>query len=170
MNEVVVELYRHKTWATLSLIDACQGLTDEQLDATTPGTYGTIRETLRHLVASDESYLETVTGEPVAQPMPDEEVTLKALAERFRRVARAWEAVARDPDAAGREIVTIDGWRTVAAVPMAQAIHHADDHRAHVLTVLGARGIELPGLDIGEDLDVWHHAIAVGLMQETTPG
>jgi hypothetical protein len=35
-----------------------------------------------------------------------------------------------------------------------------------VLSVLGAHHIETPGLDIGEDLDVWHHGIAVGLMQE----
>jgi hypothetical protein len=33
-----------------------------------------------------------------------------------------------------------------------------------VLTVLGASGIELPALDIGEDLDVWHHAIDTGVI------
>jgi hypothetical protein len=36
-----------------------------------------------------------------------------------------------------------------------------------VPSVLGAHGIQIPGLDIGEDLDVWHHGIAVGLMQAT---
>jgi uncharacterized damage-inducible protein DinB len=56
MNETLLQLYRHKTWATLRLIEYCQGLGDEHLDATIPGTYGTIRNTLRHLVESDEAY------------------------------------------------------------------------------------------------------------------
>src|SRR2546427_417893 len=50
MNEALLVLYRHKTWATLALIDFCKGVDDAVLDATTPGTYGTIRDTLRHLV------------------------------------------------------------------------------------------------------------------------
>jgi hypothetical protein len=41
-----------------------------------------------------------------------------------------------------------DGWRMLGAVPLAQAIHHADDHRSHVLSILGARGLEAPDLDV----------------------
>jgi uncharacterized damage-inducible protein DinB len=171
MNRVLVELYRHKTWATLLLIEACQGLDHEQLEATTPGTYGTIRETLHHLVAADESYFATVTGERLAQPLADEPVSLEELADLTRRLGPRWEDVAQDPDTANREITTSDGWQTLAAVPMAQAIHHAEGHRGHVLSVLGAHGIEIPGLDIGEDFDVWHYAIATGLMRKiASPG
>jgi hypothetical protein len=47
MNGALLQLYRHKTWATLRLIEYCQALDDEHLDATIPGTYGTIRNTLR---------------------------------------------------------------------------------------------------------------------------
>jgi uncharacterized damage-inducible protein DinB len=50
MNGALLSMYRHKTWATLRLIEHCQGLADDHLDATIPGTYGTIRDTLRHLV------------------------------------------------------------------------------------------------------------------------
>jgi cyclophilin family peptidyl-prolyl cis-trans isomerase len=42
---------------------------------------------------------------------------------------------------------------------MAQAIHHADDHRTHVLSILGARGLEIPALD------VWGYAESAGQMQ-----
>jgi uncharacterized damage-inducible protein DinB len=169
MNEVLVELFRHKTWSTLLLIEACQGLDDEALDATTPGTYGTIQDTLHHLVAADQSYLATVTGERPAEPLPSERVSLEILAGLTRQLGPRWEALARDPEIANREVTTRDGWRTPAAIPLAQAIHHAECHRGHVLSVLGAHGIEIPGLDIGEDLDVWHHGIAVGLMQQVTP-
>jgi len=39
---------------------------------------------------------------------------------------------------------------------MAQAVHHADDHRTHVMSVISAIGIE------GPDLDVWCYAGATG--------
>jgi len=170
MNEVLVELFRHKTWATVLLIEACHGLDEEALDATTPGTYGTIRDTLHHLVGADESYLATVSGERPASPLPGGRVSLETLADLTRQLGPRWEALASDPEAGRREVITRDGWRTLAAIPMAQAIHHAECHRGHVLSVLGARSIEIPGLDIGEDLDVWHHGIAVGLMREVTAG
>ncbi|HEY1914899.1 MAG TPA: DinB family protein [Streptosporangiaceae bacterium] len=164
MNEVLVELFRHKTWATLLLIETCQALDPAVLDATTPGTYGTIRDTLQHLVAADESYLGTVTGDWPTEPLPDEPVSLDRMAALVRALGPRWEAVARDPQAGSREITTGDGWRTPASIPIAQAIHHAEAHRGHVLSVLGAHGIETPGVDIGEDFDVWHHGIATGLM------
>jgi uncharacterized damage-inducible protein DinB len=167
VNEALVELFRHKTWATLLVIEGLQGVDADVLDLTTPGTYGTIRATLQHLVAADESYLATITGKQPAHPLPPEHVPLQALADRTRELGPRWDAMARDPEAPSREVTTGDGWRTPAAVPIAQAIHHAECHRGHVLSVIGAHGIELPGLDIGEDLDVWHHGIAVGLMQET---
>jgi hypothetical protein len=43
---------------------------------------------------------------------------------------------------------------------MAQAIHHADDHRSHILSILGARGLEVP------ELSVWDYAISTGQMHE----
>ena len=166
----LVLLFQHKTWATLRLIEACRSLDDAQLAATIPGTFGTIRATLQHLVAADEGYYARLTGERLAARLTDRPVPLDELAERTRRLGPRWEALAQEPDVASREVVTSDGWRTVGAVLLAQAIHHSDDHRSHVLSIVGASGLALPGLDIGEDLDVWHHAIATGAMVRAEPG
>src|SRR5216683_5557216 len=102
MTTALLELYRHKTWATLRLIEFCQGLSDEALDATTPGTFGTIRETLRHLVAAEEGYFSTVTRKTLWEPIPDypaklEEladgpIPLGELAERIRSLGRRWRS------------------------------------------------------------------------------
>ena len=46
MSTALLELCRHSTWATLRLIRYCQDFAAEDLDATIPGTYGTIRATL----------------------------------------------------------------------------------------------------------------------------
>lgn len=160
MNETLFALYRHKTWATLRLIEHCQGLDDDQLDATIPGTFGSIRDTLRHLVDSEEGYFFGLTGERVSEPLPDEPVPLRELAERIRRLGPRWELLTQDNEIPGREVILWDGWRMMGAVPMAQAIHHADDHRSQVLSILGAQGLDVP------DLDVWRYAESAGLLQE----
>jgi uncharacterized damage-inducible protein DinB len=151
------ELYRHTTWATLRLIAHCRSLDDAQLDATLPGTYGTIRATLRHLVDAEEDYFAVLTGEPVSEPLAERPITLDELAERIRRLGPRWEALAQDTDFQSRTVTFPDGVSWPAAVPMAQALHHADDHRTHVLSILGARGLEVPRLD------VWAYARSAGL-------
>jgi len=171
MNNALLELYRHKTWATLRLIAFCEGLAGDHLDATIPGTYGTIRDTLRHLVESEEGYLSIVTRQPFRtkeaaaafnrpDQMPDGPIPLDELAERIRRMGPQWETLAQDADLSGREVTTTDGYRMPAAVPMAQAIHHADVHRAHILSILGARGLEVP------ELDVWEYAGSAAQWQQ----
>ena len=159
MNDALVELYRHKSWATLTLIEFCEGVGDEVLDASTPGTYGTIRDTLRHLVSAEEGYFARLTGKRLSDPLPDGPAPLEDLAERIRRLSPHWEELALDSFVAVRKVTTSDGWRIPGAVVMAQAIHHADDHRTHVLSVLSARGVE------GPDLDVWSFADATGEAQ-----
>ena len=162
MNGALLELYRHKTWATLRLIEYCQGLADADLDATVPGTFGTIRNTLQHLVGAEEGYFSDVTGERLSEPLPDGPVPMEELAERIRRLEPRWEALAQDADFQSREITSEDGlWRVPRAVPMAQAIHHADDHRTHILSILGTQGLHVPSLS------VWGHARSAGLMHET---
>src|SRR6516165_11146822 len=86
MNGTLLELSRHKTWATLRLIEYCQGLDNEQLDATIPGTYGAIRDALRRLVNAEEGYFAILTGERLAEPLAHGPIPLDELAERIRRL------------------------------------------------------------------------------------
>jgi uncharacterized damage-inducible protein DinB len=88
MNDALLELYRHKTWATLKLIELCQSLDDEYLDATIPGTYGTVRETLRHLVNAEEGYLRQLTLKRFWEPLPERQSCWMSLPCAFARSAR----------------------------------------------------------------------------------
>jgi hypothetical protein len=45
-----------------------------------------------------------------------------------------------------------------AGVFLAQALHHANEHRAHVCTILGALGYQPP------DVSAWGYALATGRM------
>jgi uncharacterized damage-inducible protein DinB len=171
VSDTLLELYRHKTWATLRLIEYCQKLDDEHLDATIAGTFGSIRQTLRHLVGADEGYFSILTRKRLSEPLsdgvvklgdlPDGPVPLDELAKRIRALGPRWELLAQDADVAHRGCTTTDGWRVPGSVLMAQAIHHADDHRSHILSILGARGLEVPEPN---GLDVWGYAEAMALM------
>jgi uncharacterized damage-inducible protein DinB len=159
MDGALHALYRHKTWATLRLIEYCQGLDDGDLDATTPGTYGSIRDTLHHLVRTEESYFARLTGRRLSEELPEApaaSVALTQLAERIRRLGPEWEKLAADAGVQTRDFTTDDGWRLAGGLIMAQAVHHADDHRTHVMSVISARGHE------GPDIDVWSYADETG--------
>jgi uncharacterized damage-inducible protein DinB len=52
-RSLLADAFDHHVWATLTVLDACGSLTDEQLATTVPGTYGSILDTLRHLVGAD---------------------------------------------------------------------------------------------------------------------
>jgi uncharacterized damage-inducible protein DinB len=158
MSSVLHELLAHKTWATLRAIELCRTLGQQQLDATIPGTYGTLRATLAHLVNSDHSYHRRLTGVELGPPLDEQSASLDAISERFQSLVTRWPALFDDPSAPDREIPTQYG-STRGLVVMAQSIHHADDHRTQVLSILGAVGVELP------EFDVWEHAKEVGLTQ-----
>ncbi len=154
--------FEHHVWATLRLIDACLRLTPEQLDAEIPGTYGSIRETMRHLVGADSYYLSHLTGRPEIDTDHMGLVELREVMEADRDTWR--EILARDPrpDAMVRD-VDRDGCARDAplGVRLAQAIHHGTDHRSQVCSVLTTLGVDPP------DIDVWEFGTQTGRVVET---
>jgi uncharacterized damage-inducible protein DinB len=160
----LTDAFAHHAWATLRLIDACTELTPEQLATAVPGTYGSILDTMRHLVGSDSWYLHVISGG--AHPAHDDEdgLGLPELRAATERQAEAWSRLLEsgiDPD---RMIVRRrdDGSETHAplGVRLAQAVHHGTDHRSQICTALTTLGIEPPWID------VWDYAQAVGRSRE----
>ncbi len=62
-RSLLVDAFEHHNWATLRLLDACADLDPVQLDTTVPGTFGSIIDTMRHLVGADSGYLVVATME-----------------------------------------------------------------------------------------------------------
>jgi uncharacterized damage-inducible protein DinB len=148
--------FRHHAWATLLLIDHCAGLPPDALQETVPGTAGTILLTLTHLVAADQRYLRDMDGQE-ADPRVherDEPPTLAVLRTAAEAQTARWEAVI---DRANTLDVTLPAradqgeTRHAEELVLLQAVHHGNDHRTHVCTILGANGREVPGLD------GWHY-------------
>lgn len=162
MNDVLVELFRHKSWATISLIELCEAHPD-LIDTKSPGAFGTIRETLTHIVLSEEHYYFRLTGERVSEPLPDAPPDLRELAARVARLDPRWEELVQDEDIPNRDFTSADGWIEPGKVILAQAIHHAESHRTQVLSILGAWGIEVP------ELSLWEYAGVTGSSRQAEP-
>ena len=55
MPNGLVEMLSYSRWANLTLLEACRGLTLEQLAAQPPGISGSIGELMTHLVGSQQT-------------------------------------------------------------------------------------------------------------------
>jgi uncharacterized damage-inducible protein DinB len=155
MTSVLLELFRHKTWATLQLIEFCQTLSPDHLEASAPGTYGSVRATLIHLANGESNYYNGLLDKPFGPPLGSD-ASLDMVAERIQALGPDWETICQDPSQPDREIHNRYGV-TLGVAVIAQAIHHADDHRSQVLSILGGRGLEVP------ELDVWGYSRFAGL-------
>lgn len=151
MSAALAELFQHNLWANLRLIDACAELSDEQLDAGAPGTYGRARDTLVHLVATEERYVTLLTGKQPEQPLRESAgfPGFDVLRERAQRSGEALIQIAQKfrPTRLLRGTYRGEPYTMRAVVPIVQAINHATEHRAHIVTTLSQQGIEPPVLD-----------------------
>jgi uncharacterized damage-inducible protein DinB len=165
-DRVLEDAFAHHAWATLELMDACDALEPDQLGTTVPGTYGSILDTMRHLIAADSRYLHVVTGGRI--PLVDEEqMGLAELRKTMEQHQTAWSEFLRadfDPTA-----VLVrrhdDGSETHApiSIRLAQALHHGTDHRSQICTALTTLAIEPPLID------VWDYGDRVGTVTEVPP-
>jgi uncharacterized damage-inducible protein DinB len=164
MGHALDDLVKHNIWATREILTCCQGLDEETLHATAPGTYGTIIETLRHTINAEASYLFRLTGAWPEYPWDREApVGLDVLSERAEALAAVWEQfltldevdTERLGEATGGHEEVFD---VRAGIFLTQALHHANEHRAHICTILGARGQDAP------EVSGWEYAIATGRM------
>jgi uncharacterized damage-inducible protein DinB len=167
MSLLAAEFLRQNNWANLVLIDFLARLPDETLDAGAPGTYGTLRDTVLHMVGSLSFYHIVLTG---AAPEPDSIIdpsepwpgydAVRAAAEGW---GKALEALAeRSPHAWPIEAPYDEDYEPgmSAAVPLVQVVNHCTDHRSQIATMLTQMGIEPP------ELDSWAWGLATGLAVE----
>ena len=161
---------RHDIWATEKLVAHCRSLTDAQLELTTKGTYGDVRRTLEHIVAADTRYLARLGIVVLDAPFrEDHDVSLDEIAAMLERVKTGVERLFADKefdpdrvvaDALSQRAPTDPKRELEAWMMLAQFVHHGSDHRAHIGTILGAHGLDTPGLD------VWAYGREIGAIRE----
>jgi uncharacterized damage-inducible protein DinB len=146
----------HHLWATRRLLEHCRSLSDDQVALSSAGTYGSILETLHHLVSSDRGYLSRLNRGGLKQPL--EIGSLSALQGHWDRQSEGWLTyLDSEPDYEGT-VECSDGWYP-AWILVLQSIHHGNEHRTHVGTVLLGNSIEAP------EIDVWSYGDAEGVLR-----
>jgi uncharacterized damage-inducible protein DinB len=149
-SDTLTTLYRHHLWANLLLFEQCTSLTPEQLDAAIPGAYGSIRDTMQHIVTAEQSYFSRIsTGKRTTRPADAPPMTLAEMTESLRTTGSG--LIEWAPKVGASDTVQIDWDGTLRDVPktilLTQAINHATEHRAQVMTILTQIGIQPPDLD-----------------------
>ena len=167
-HPVLADLFRHNLWANLTLIDLCATLPDEILETNVPGTFGTIRDTLGHLVGTENGYFTGLVEEETGRKSNSDEKaspSLATLRERAMQVGEVLDlAIVREHAVdSGEGLVAyaaaVEGNPTLrviwhdqsyelpAALLLVQAINHATEHRTQIKTALTQAGIAPPELD-----------------------
>lgn len=160
LDGVLIEAFRYHKWANLHLLDVCAKLAVDELSLTVPGTYGTIAATFQHLVSAEQRYVRRFGMSLPRIRESDGFPGLEVLREHLERsgdqlidaaLRTKGDETSEDKDENGTFTVTL-------GIILVQALHHGDDHRTQICTILGHHGISY-----GE-MDVWAYGEATGGM------
>ena len=160
------DAFRHHIWATEQVLDACASLTPEQLEVPVPGTYGSIIETLRHIVQADSFYLTIFTDGRVELIEKEAKLGVDELRSRFSTFGAEYETLlASDPDP-DADLIERGGdgseFHSKMGLRLAQVVHHGSDHRSQICTALTGLGVTPP------DIDLWAYGDATGRTRDVT--
>ena len=162
-DSVLVKLFGHNAWANLKLLAVCEGLNDAQLDATAVGGYGSIRDTLQHLVIAEQNYVNQVNDHLPAVPLirgqwagfPTLTAAVAWAGEELLAIARSARAETVNRVRAPRPVVEYK-----LSTLMVQAVTHSTEHRTQVATILTQLGIEPP------DMSGWRYMEELGEIKD----
>jgi uncharacterized damage-inducible protein DinB len=146
-TDTLTTLFQHNQWANLRLLERCTQLTSEQLEVAVPGTYGSILDTLQHIVRAEKSYFSRIsTGQLYRHPADAPPMTMTEMESSMRTIGAGLVEWAAKVDAG--DTVQIDWDGTPRQVPksiiLTQVINHASEHRAQIMVVMTQLGIEPP--------------------------
>ena len=167
MNQPLAEIFKYNRWANLELMNACRSLTDEQLDTRGPGTSGTVRELLMHVVGGQQTFVHRTGGRQQrgelsrSSPWPGFDALLELARRSSDELVAIAEELIEDTD------VALPYAGKVLRFPkrffLAHAAEHGVEHRTEIKLALAQLGVETP------DLDGWPYAMAAGYGAEVTP-
>ncbi len=153
----LAELIRYNNWANQQVLAACEQLSEEQLESTLPGSYGTIRETLEHLIRSEAFYVSILTGQRPLPPFQwDAKPTLAEMREYAVQVGEALvDAIQRlRPNDLVYEEEEGQKFHYQAVVVFIQIINHGVEHRTNITSILST------GQQTAPEVDGWGYMFA----------
>jgi uncharacterized damage-inducible protein DinB len=166
-TSVLTALFAHNTWANLKLLFFCEGLNDEQLDSTAIGGFGSIRDTLVHIIGAEVSYVERVNGKLPAALLPNNQFpgfeVLKDVA-RWAGDELLQLALTAREDTSVRQRPPRHIFQYRLASLMVQAITHSTEHRTQISAIITQLGMDPP------DMSGWQYMEDIGELQDFGEG
>ena len=159
-NPTLDRLLRHMAWANAALIARLTELPEEALALAAPRNEWTVAMILDHLVSAAGRYAARLEGAPRLERAASP-ATAAGLAEQATDCAASdarIRAQAAIPD--GPADYRDGNEPRARSTVIAQAIHHATEHRAQIAAALATNGIDAIDLDA---LDLWAYGEAEGL-------
>ena len=162
-GSVLTTLFKHNAWANMKLLEFCEGLNDAQLDATAIGGFGSIRDTLQHLVDAEVSYVERVNGKLPARPLSRDQFPEFAVLKdgvRWASDELLQLALSAREDTSVRQRPPRMLIEYKLASLMVQAVGHSTEHRTQIATIITQLGLEPP------DMSGWNYMEDIGELIE----
>jgi uncharacterized damage-inducible protein DinB len=159
-------LFAHNTWANLKLLDFCERLSDAQLDTTAIGGFGSIRDTLVHIIGAEVSYVERVNGRQPAAPLPHEQFPGFAALKQAARWAGdelLQLALAAREDTSVRQRPPRHIFQYRLASLIVQSLTHSTEHRTQISAIITQLGMEPP------DMSGWQYMEDIGELEDLGP-
>lgn len=126
-------LYDYHYWANRKLLAVVSQLTPEQFTQSVAGSYGSVRNTLVHVLSAEWGWLDRCGGPKRGERLnPDDYPTVEALIHAWKPVEesmRAFLSTLEDDDLA-RSIEFALGGQSYA-LPLGDLLHHAAVHAVH---------------------------------------
>jgi len=145
--DTITTIFSHHLWANIVVFERCCELTEEQLDASIQGVYGSIRETLNHIMRAEKSYLSRIsTGKQYNHHKDDIQLSIEDMVPEVKSTGAGFIEWASNVDKQDSVLIDWDG--TMREVPktiiLNQVINHATEHRSQIMSIMTQIGIEPP--------------------------
>lgn len=128
-------LYDYSYWANARLFDPLSRLTPEEFVRPVAGGYGSIRNTLVHMMSAEGGWLDRSGGPKRGAPLvPEEFSTLESITTywaRQERNLRAFLAGLSEADLSRRSEFTLPVFSFSSVMAVGEALHHAAIHNIH---------------------------------------
>ncbi len=145
-----IELFRYNNWANQQVLATCLELSAAQLETPLPGAYGTLRDTLEHILRSEAGYVRLLTG---TRPQPafrwEDRPDVPQMAEFAVQVGAALLDAASRVSPTDRITSEWDGRALEyhALAVFIQILNHGIEHRTNITTILNQGLAQPPGVD-----------------------
>ena len=153
MSATASRALRHMAWANQQVYNSLASLPDAALRSFIVNPEWSAQRIIQHIVSGADWYVYCLTGAMWSEvPTPSEISDIPRLAKMLADFDAAILTQAELPD----DLLTIreenESWQNLRSTLLAQAVHHATEHRAQLIDALESKGFTPINLD---NIDFW---------------